>query len=229
LQFVAAQRGEWMEVMSEDYCKSRGRPKAFADDAQRRTILDRARRLFLLHGYGATKTEDIAAQCKISKQTLYRLFPGKSALFAAVVEANRPQWLELPVPEDLPLQQALERIFRIDISDEEDRERLDLAQLSLTESHTHPELLEIVKECGSKYSLAALAGWLKRQEELGRIRLAGDALSTSRMLMDMVFGALAVKLFNDMDWPSGQARRAHIRYAIGVFLHGVCTAPPQTL
>ncbi len=215
--------------MSEDDCKSRGRPKAFPDEAQRRTILDGARRLFLLNGYGATKTEDIAAQCKISKQTLYRLFPGKSALFAAVVEANRPQWLELPVPEDLPLQQALERIFRIDISDEEDRERLDLAQLSLTESRTHPELIEIVKECGSKYSLAGLARWIKRQEELGRIRLADNAPNTARMLMDMVYGTLAMKLFNDMDWPSGQARRDHVRNAIHIFLNGVATAAPRPL
>lgn len=213
--------------MSEDCCKTRGRPKASADDAQKRAIVDKARRLFLLNGYGATKTEDIAAQCKISKQTLYRLFPGKSALFAAVVEANRPQWLELPVPEDLPLQEALERIFRIDISDEEDRERLGLAQLSLSESHAHPELIEIVKECGSKHSLAELANWMKRQEMRGRLRLAGDDYSTARMLMDMVYGALAMKLFNDIGWSSSQARRAHIRNVIGVFLHGVCTARPQ--
>lgn len=213
--------------MSEDYCKSRGRPKALPDEMQRRSIVDKARNLFLLNGYGATKTEDIAAQCKISKQTLYRLFPGKSALFAAVVEANRPQWLELPVPEDLPLQQALERIFRIDISEEEDRERLDFAQLSLTEGRAHPELYEIVKECGSNYSIAALACWIRRQEELGRVKLAGDALNAARMLMDMVFGALVVTLFNEMEWPSGAARRTHIRNAINVFLHGVCTAAPR--
>lgn len=217
-----------MEVkMSEECCKGRGRPKSLSDESQRCVIVDKARRLFLQNGYGATKTEDIAAACKISKQTLYRLFPGKASLFAAVVQANAPQWLELPVPEDLPLQQALERIFRIDISEEEDRERLDFAKLGLAEGRNHPELHDIVRECGSKYSATALAGWMARQAELGRLRLAGDAYSTARMLMDMIFGALVMKLFGDMESPSGAARRAHISTAIGVFLHGVCSPAPH--
>ncbi|HTQ71270.1 MAG TPA: TetR/AcrR family transcriptional regulator [Acidocella sp.] len=212
--------------MTADCCRSRGRPKALPDETQRRAIVDEARRLFLRKGYGATTTEDIAAHCKISKQTLYRLFSGKSALFAAVVEANRPQWLELPVPEDLALQPALERIFRIDISEEENRERLDLLRVSLTEGRHFPELHQILKECGSDYTLAALANWLTRQEELGRIRLAGDALGAARMLTDMVFGTMLMKFFGDLDWPSDAARRAQVRNAITVFLHGVCTAPP---
>ncbi len=48
----------------------------------------------------------------------------------------------------MPLQQALERIFRIDISEEENRERLDLLRVSLTEGRSHPELHQILKECG---------------------------------------------------------------------------------
>ena len=211
--------------MSEECCKNRGRPKSVPDQSQRQAIVDKARRLFLQHGYGPTKTQDIATACKISKQTLYRLFPCKSALFAAVVQANNPQWLELPVPEELPLQEALERIFRIDISEEEDRDRLNFVRLSLTEGYTHRELHDIVRECGSHYSTTALAGWLVRQAELGRIRLAGDAYSVARMLMNMIFGALVMKLFGDVDWPSGEARRIHIRNAVGVFLCGISVVP----
>ncbi|MDE2458165.1 MAG: helix-turn-helix transcriptional regulator [Rhodospirillales bacterium] len=209
-----------------DYCKGRGRPKALCDDTQRHTILAQSRRLFVQRGYGATKTEDIAAACKISKQTLYRLFPSKPALFAAVVEAARPQWLEFPVPEELPLQQALERIFRIGISDEEDRDRLELARLRLTECPNHPELHQLVTESETNHPLAPLACWMARQEELGRLRLVGDAFSLARMLADMVFGALVMNSFNDFRWPSGEARQTHIRNAISVFLRGV-GAPPH--
>ncbi len=205
----------------DDYCKGRGRPKVLRDDTQRDAILEKSRRLFVQKGYGATTTEDIAAACKISKQTLYRLFPSKPTLFAAVIEAARPQWLEFPVPEDLPLQQALERIFRIDISDEEDQDRLELARLRLTECPNHPELHQLITEPGMNHPLAPLAFWMARQEELGRLELAGDAFSLARMLADMVFGALVMNSFNDFRWPSGKARQAHIRNAIRVFLHGV--------
>ncbi|MDE2239811.1 MAG: TetR/AcrR family transcriptional regulator [Rhodospirillales bacterium] len=209
----------------DEYCKGRGRPKTRGDDTQRSTIVETSRRLFVQKGYGATTTEDIAAACRISKQTLYRLFPSKPTLFAAVVEAGRPQWLEFPVPEDMPPQQALERIFRINISDEEDRERLELARLRLTECPSHPDLHHLITEPVTNHPLAPLACWMKRQEELGRLQLVGDAFSLARMLADMVFGAMVMNSFNDLRWPSGEARQTHIRNAISVFLHGVSAAP----
>lgn len=214
--------------MSKSCCKNnRGRPKTLPDENQRQVIIKGARQLFLEHGYGATKTEEIAARCKISKQTLYRLFPGKASMFAAVVEANRPQWLELPVPEDLPLQTALERIFRIDISEAEDQERLQFIGMTLAEGRHHPELHEITKTCGTGRAHATLAEWMQRQADLGRINLAEDALKTARMICDMVFGALLMKTLGEVGWPSCEARRTHIRAAIRVFLHGVCRAPPD--
>nr|WP_295742209.1 TetR/AcrR family transcriptional regulator [uncultured Acidocella sp.] len=209
--------------MAKEICKHRGRPKACTDETQRRLIIDCSRRLFLEQGYGATRTEDIAAQCKISKQTLYRLFPGKSALFAAIVDADRPQWLELPVPDDLPLAAALERIFRIDISEDEDRQRLDFFRMTLAEAQTYPELSEITRTSGAQ-AYAALAIWMQRQADRGVINLALDALTSARMLSDMIFGAMIGKSIGDFAWRSGEARRAHIRAAIHVFLHGVCPA-----
>lgn len=211
--------------MSKESCKHRGRPKACTDETQRRLIIDCSRRLFLEQGYGATRTEDIATRCKISKQTLYRLFPGKSALFAAVVDADRPQWLELPVPDDLPLAAALERIFRIDISEDEDKERLDFFRMTLAEAQTYPELSEIARTNGAQQAHAALAIWMQRQADRGLINLALDALTSARMLSDMIFGAMILKSIGEFAWRSGEARRAHIRAAIHVFLHGVCPAP----
>ncbi len=209
----------------EGCCKGRGRPKTTPDDAQRHAILEQARRLFVQNGYGATTTEEIACACKISKQTLYRLYPSKPALFAAVVEASRPQWLAFPVPDELPLQQALESIFRIDITEEEDRERLELARLRLTECPGHPEMHQLTTETDADHPLAPLACWMMRQAQLGRLQLKGDACSVARMLADMVFGALVMNTFNDFRWASAEARRMHIRHAISVFLHGVSADP----
>lgn len=207
--------------MSKDHCKHRGRPKIQADTAQRETIVGVARMLFLQKGYGATTTEDIVGQCRISKQTLYRLFPGKATLFEAVVVAGRQQWLNLPVPDDLPLETALETIFRLDISEDEERERLQQIQMTLAEAQLYPELREIVKYCGSDQAHEQLAAWLNSQAARGTIRLAGDALATAQMLTDMVFGALLRRTIGSVEWRSGEAWRRHVKAAIGVFLHGV--------
>lgn len=191
----------------------------------RRLIAQVAGNLFLQKGYGATTTEEIAACCKISKQTLYRLFAGKSGLFAAIVELKRPQFLAFPVPDDLPLQTALERIFRLNISEDEEHERIQFLQMVLTEGRLYPELAEILNDFGSSQGHVELAGWLQLQADKGLIWLAGDALNTSYLLTDMVFGSLLRKTIGDMQWRRGEAWRAHVRAAIRVFLYGTSCQP----
>ena len=125
--------------------RNRGRPKLASDDTQRLAIVDGARQLFVERGYGRTTTDDVAAQCRISKQTLYRLFPGKAALFAAVVEAHRYSMLALPGDYDaLPLEQALAQIFQIDIDPKLDEDRMALLRLVTLETRQHPELEEMM-------------------------------------------------------------------------------------
>ena len=54
-------------------------------DAKRDAILAAATRSFLAEGYSAVSMDAIALAAPVSKPTLYNYFPGKSALFAAVV------------------------------------------------------------------------------------------------------------------------------------------------
>lgn len=50
-----------------------------------RTILDTARSVFETHGVRRTNIEDVAARAGVSRSTVYRRFPNKDELFAAVV------------------------------------------------------------------------------------------------------------------------------------------------
>jgi TetR/AcrR family transcriptional regulator, mexJK operon transcriptional repressor len=61
--------------------RRRGRPSGSSG----RELLSIARQHFLAHGFRRTTTDAIAAQAKVSKQTLYAQYPSKDALFAAVV------------------------------------------------------------------------------------------------------------------------------------------------
>jgi AcrR family transcriptional regulator len=209
------------DQMRDDAARGRGRPKCAPDGVRCDEIVKCARQLFVKKGYGATTTDDIAAACKISKQTLYRLFPGKAALFGAVVETHRKKWLALPRDDDdATVAEALAQIFMIDISDEADQERLEVISLVLAEGRNFPELTEILTQQGADFARSQLAGWLSRQCAAGRLR-AQNTMATAQMLMDMIFGALITKHVNEVEWPAGDQRRTHIRHCIDVFLHGV--------
>ena len=211
--------------MTSTCAKHRGRPKATADADLRRAVAVVASRLFIEKGYGATTTEEIAACCKISKQTLYRLFSGKDALFAAVIELTRPHWLDLSVSDEVPLQAALETIFCVDISEDEARERMQFLWMTLTEGRLYPELYEILKKCGSGPGLLTLAAWLQRQADAGRIELMGDARHMADLLGDMVFGSLLRRTVGGLEWKSNADWRAHASLAIKVFLYGAGVRP----
>ncbi len=201
--------------------RHRGRPKGQADGARRTHVVQLAHHLFVSEGYGGTTMDAVAARCRMSKRTLYQLFPGKVELFAAVVDAHRQSMLALPGNYDhLPLAAALEAIFRIDISPEEERDRQALLRLVMIEGAHFPELREILGRCGGEPSRAALADWLRGRADAGEI-LCDDAPAMAGLLMDMVFGAALPKAHGRLEWAGGATQRAHLRRCVGVFLNGV--------
>jgi len=205
--------------------RPRGRPKLMSDAAQRALIVEGARKLLIDKGYARTTTDDVAAVCRISKQTLYRHFPGKPALFAAIVESHRHSMLALPGDYgDMPLARALETIFRIDIDAKADKERVALLRFIMVESRQFPELEQILRRHGADPARAELAQWLAARARQKQITI-DDAGSTALILMDMIFGAVARQATWQTAWPGASERRAHIRRCVAIFLSGVVPRP----
>jgi TetR/AcrR family transcriptional repressor of mexJK operon len=69
-----------------------GRPSLEEAKQLHGRILDAAADIFFDRGYGETSIEAIASRAGIGKLTLYRRFPGKAALFHAVVLRLFDQW-----------------------------------------------------------------------------------------------------------------------------------------
>lgn len=205
--------------------RRRGRPKAVPDPAQRQHVVRAAYHLFVSQGFGGTTMDAVAAQCRMSKRTLYRLFPGKVDLFAAVVESHRQSMLALPGNDDgLPLATALEAIFRIDITPQEERDRGALLRLVMVEGPQFPELQTILDRCGGEWSRMALAEWLAAHRLAGQIadtpgdtQMGAEAspcrstYALAGILMDMVFGAALPKASGKLEWVGGAQQRAHVR------------------
>ncbi|WP_372707136.1 TetR/AcrR family transcriptional regulator [Brevundimonas sp.] len=63
-----------------------GPSDTLSQDSKRETILRHARKAFTMDGYAGSRIEPIARESGVSTATLYMLFDGKAALFAAVIE-----------------------------------------------------------------------------------------------------------------------------------------------
>ncbi|MCB4767391.1 TetR/AcrR family transcriptional regulator [Ancylobacter sp. Lp-2] len=201
--------------------RGRGRPKARSDAEQAAEIVTQARALFVAGGYGRTTMDEIAAECRISKRTLYRLFPAKIDLFAAIIEQHRFAMLALPGDYDhLSLVDAIAAIFRVDIDDAEHQERMAMVSMVLAELRHFPELGNVVRVHGADPSRAELTAWLAREAARGRIRI-GSPEYTARMLMDLIFGAVPLKLPELPDWPEEADRRTYLREAIRLMVEGM--------
>ena len=86
------------------------RPRRPAAERQRE-ILAAARILFAERGFHATTTRDLAAAADINDALIYRYFPDKQAILAALVDAAIAVFQELPKPPEqapLPLDSLLE-------------------------------------------------------------------------------------------------------------------------
>jgi hypothetical protein len=124
------------------------------------------------------------------------------------------------VGEDLPLEDAIARIFRLDIDEESERERDAFINLLVRESEQYPEISELLFMKGALPARQLLADWLAGQRQMGRLEIT-DPLIGARMLMDMIFGAISRPHHRCLDWPDRAALRDYQRMCITVFVHGI--------
>ncbi|MBE7159516.1 MAG: TetR/AcrR family transcriptional regulator [Rhodospirillales bacterium] len=87
-----------------------GRPSKREVEALELRILDEATRLFAAQGYAATSMEQVISACGAGKDTIYRRYPRKNLLFAAVLDHLQQRalrHLEMAVPaEGLPIEKV---------------------------------------------------------------------------------------------------------------------------
>lgn len=198
----------------------RGRPKAMSDTERRARIISEAEKLFVENGFNGTSTDLIAARCHISKQTLYRLFPSKLDLFAAVVQTHRLRIVDLGDGyDDLPMDQAIAKIFMVELDQQGYELRAAFLRAVHIESVQHPQLREILRNQGGDRTRNELKLWLDRQCENGRL-VIDDTCNAAHMLMDMFGGAVVFEAIGGLGWATREERMTHFRVCIDVFLNG---------
>ncbi len=133
-----------------------------------------AHRLFLQQGYLATSIDAILAEAGISsKETLYRHYANKEALFVDVLSQltmEQPGFSEklaaLPTPHDLPsLQQALTMLAREILSMMSQPGYLPLVRMIIAEAPRFPQLGALFFSTVTQRGLAIMTALLQEARE----------------------------------------------------------------
>ena len=153
-------------------------------------ILDVATELFLAEGYEATSIEAIAQRARISKRTFYHRFPGKAALFAAVVhriiQGLRPP-AGTPLYEGGGLDEILRRLARLLLRSALAPMALALNRLMVAEAQRFPELAAIAAREGSRAeAVGQIAAMLSREARAGSPAIDRPEFSAEQFLQMVI-------------------------------------------
>ena len=178
--------------MAKNKGSKRGRPtKDLAGDVQAR-ILDAAQQLFLERGFHSTSIDEIAETAPASKPTIYAHFPGKEALFTAVVgrTINGLTNFEGFTPQGRTIQDKLANLG-LEIVERFIADTLDLTRAAIAEARRFPELSRNVHDAARDRAAGAVSQLLnsaaQRLARSPRGPFSGKRkLATAQMFMDLI-------------------------------------------
>lgn len=154
--------------------QDRARRRRPSPEARRLEILEAAAQVFLEHGYEAGAMSDVARRLGGSKETLYRYFATKQALFAAVVQEGADRHgrrVFSEVHESGDLASDLSRLGRALLTFVTSEEHIALRRAVIAEAGKS-DLGKIFFEHGRRTALEPVAALLGRAMQQGRLRRA---------------------------------------------------------
>ncbi len=175
------------------------------DPGTRERILGKAADLIGRDGLARLSMDELAAEAGVSRASVYRLFPGKAALFGAVVDAYGPYQ---PILErlrqisDEPPEVVLPELYRLGATATEGRMGL-LRAMFLEITGGSPEAVEGAGRMIHDM-LAGLGGYLERQMDAGRVRRMHPTLAAQILIGPMLFHRFTrpvARQFGGLDMP----------------------------
>ena len=186
-------------------------------------ILDAAFEEFTLHGYAATRLDDVAVRAGVTKGTIYVYFTSKEQVFEALVRerAKAQQILLAPFFEEHgeptieSIRADLLFLFRACAND---RTTQELLRLLISEAVRFPALVDEYFESVFDGVLAKLQERMKEAGELGVIRKA-PALDFPELVMSPALSMHVCRLLFADRWPLDTER--FIETSVDLLLNGL--------
>lgn len=153
---------------------------------KRRAILNAATEVFLQKGYLAANMDEIAALAAVSKQTVYKNFPGKETLFVEIVSSvtNRASdrvHSEMPdLADSEDIGEYLRRYAYRQLTVVLTPRVMQLRRLVIGEVGRFPELARALFDGGPRRAMAAMAVLFERLSDRGLLAIDDPAVAASQ-------------------------------------------------
>jgi AcrR family transcriptional regulator len=204
-----------------------GRPRRELAGEVDERILDAARRVFLERGLSGASIDEIANLARAGKPTIYARFPGKEALFAAVVMRNVSAIVgqfEGHAPTGRTIEERLTR-FGVNLLDWAlAGDTVDLMRVGISEARRFPDLADSVhgmaRQCGEG-AVGRLLSEMAQSDGLGTLpAFAPERLAmTVQFFMDLVFKPMIFRALYGETLETLRAEiAAHVASRVGFFL-----------
>ena len=210
--------------------KKAGRPEPVPEEigrsaSKRRAIIDAATEVFLKGGYLGTNMDEIATLSGVSKQTVYKHFASKEALFVEIVgsmtsDAGDRVHNDAPdLPPDGDLAAYLEDYAYLQLSIVLTPQVMQLRRLVIGEVGRFPELARVLYERGPLRAIGILAAMFERLAARGLLRVDDARLAASHFNWLVMSHALnEAMLLGDTAIPRPADLRRQAAAGVKVFL-----------
>jgi AcrR family transcriptional regulator len=190
-------------------------------------ILGAARKVFLERGFEGASIEEIAEAARSGKPTIYARFPGKEALFTAVVmqsvAANIAR-IQANTPTGATIEERLENLGAAILQWILVSDVVGLMRVAIAEARRFPSLASSVHGMAREHAaegLARLLAEMAHSDELGTLpAFAPERLTTTtRFFQDVVLFPLALRaLFGEKLKQLCAEIKPHVTRSVAFFL-----------
>lgn len=187
-----------------------------------RQILDAAGQVFLSEGYAAASMDGIARKAGVSKATLYAYFPGKDALFGAMVAERCRAMLDqesFAADHEAPLPEAMRRLIDFWLRFLVNPKVVATYRTVLAEGARFPDLARAFFEAGPAQGHAWVSAWIAEEQRRGRLRADLSPRAAAAQFIALLRGELYIKIaLGLVTEPSEEAIQAEVTAATDTLL-----------
>lgn len=161
------------------------RPATRMSPAKRDGIFDAAREVFLRDGYSGASMDDIAARSHVSKQTVYKHFGSKEALFVEIVSSMTAQagdgvHIEPAVSDADEATKYLSDYAMRQLTAVLTPTLVQMRRLVIGEAGRFPDLARVLYEQGPQRALASMTAAFARLDTDGVLHVPDPALAAEQ-------------------------------------------------
>ena len=198
-------------------------PRALAGEVEER-ILDAARKVFLERGLEGASIDEIADAAHAGKPTIYARFPGKEALFAAVIlrkVRENVSSIESVAPTGVTFEERLASIAAAILSRVLAAETVGLCRVTVAEARRFPDLAASVSRMARERTSEAVAQLLGELPESERLpAFAADRRATTALqFMELIVQPMLMRALFGEDLAALRAEIGpHVARTVAFFL-----------